>query len=147
MHWRTQERDNLFTILLYYGSITSDNISRPDLPVSTRIPLHLFKKLLERVPDAKGYHMFTDRYYTSILLAEELLKVNCHLTGTIKTNRKGVLTQIKKTQNFQPIKQLHTERIILRFLRVKIKELLPCSPIIIAQTYNLPREHYAVDIS
>ncbi|XP_017792479.1 PREDICTED: piggyBac transposable element-derived protein 4-like, partial [Habropoda laboriosa] len=86
----------LFTILPYYGSITSDNISRPDLPVNTRIPLHLYKKLLDRVPDAKGYHMFTDRYYTSIPLAEELLKMNCHLTGTINVNRKGVPTQIKK---------------------------------------------------
>ncbi|KAI4475198.1 hypothetical protein M0804_014455 [Polistes exclamans] len=76
--------------------ITSDNISRPDLSVSTRIPLHLYKKLLDRVPDAKEYHMFTDKYYTSILLAEELRKMNCHLTGTIKIKRKGVLTQIKK---------------------------------------------------
>ncbi|XP_047361946.1 piggyBac transposable element-derived protein 4-like [Vespa velutina] len=86
----------LFTILPYYGSITSDNISRSDLPVTTRIPLHLYNKLLNRIPDAKGYHMYTDRYYTSILLAEELLKMNCHLTGTIQVNRKGVPTQIKK---------------------------------------------------
>lgn len=34
--------------------------------------------------------MFTDRYYTSLVLAEELAKMKCHLTGTIKTNRKGV---------------------------------------------------------
>ncbi|OTF76387.1 hypothetical protein BLA29_002549 [Euroglyphus maynei] len=86
----------LFSILPYYGSLTSDNLSRQDLPVSTRIPIHLFKKLLEKIPDAKGYHMFTDRYYTSILLAQELLKMNCHLTGTIQTNRKGVPIKIKK---------------------------------------------------
>lgn len=86
----------LFTILPYYGSHTSENISRLDLPVSTRIPIHLYKKLLDRVPDAKGYHMFTDRYYTSITLAEELRKMNCHLTGTININRKGVPTQMKK---------------------------------------------------
>ncbi|CAK9810844.1 PiggyBac transposable element-derived protein 4 [Anthophora plagiata] len=86
----------LFTILPYYGSITSDNISRPDLPVTTRIPLHLYQKLLDRIPNAKGYHMYTDRYYTSIPLAEELLKMNCHLTGTIKVNRKGVPKEMKK---------------------------------------------------
>ena len=42
----------------YFDSITSDNISRPDLPVSTRIPLHLYKKLIDKVPDAQGYHMY-----------------------------------------------------------------------------------------
>lgn len=84
----------LFTILPYYGNITSDNLSRSDLPVSTRIPLHLYKKLLDRVPGAKGYHMLTDRYYTSIPLAEELQKMNCHLTGTTNVNRRGVPPQI-----------------------------------------------------
>ena len=54
----------------------SNDLFRPDLPVNTRIPLHLYKKLLERIPDAKGYHMYTDIYYTSIFLAEELLKMN-----------------------------------------------------------------------
>lgn len=82
----------------YYGSITSENLIRPDLPVSSRIPLDLYRKLLDNVPNAKGYHMYTDRYYTSIPLAEELLKMNCFLTGTIKTNRKYLPTTIKKPQ-------------------------------------------------
>ncbi|KAL2731781.1 piggyBac transposable element-derived protein 4-like [Vespula squamosa] len=73
---------------------------RPDLPVSSRIPLDLYRKLLDNVPNAKGYHMYTDRYYTSIPLAEELLKMNCFLTGTIKTNRKYLPMAIKKPQFF-----------------------------------------------
>lgn len=40
--------------------------------------------------------MFTDRYYTSLPLADELLKVKCHLTGTLKMNRKGIPDLIKK---------------------------------------------------
>lgn len=55
--------------------------------------------LLEKVPDTQGYHMFTDRYYTSFILAEELFKLKCHLTGTILTNRKHLPNQIKKKQN------------------------------------------------
>lgn len=53
-------------ILPYYGSITSENLPRPNLLVNTRITLHLYQQLLDRVPTAKEYHMHTDRYYTSI---------------------------------------------------------------------------------
>lgn len=67
----------------------------PDLPVITRIPLHLYKMLLNSIPGAQGHHMFTDRYYTSLVLAEELYKMKCHLTGTIQTNRKGMPFAIK----------------------------------------------------
>ncbi|XP_017791899.1 PREDICTED: LOW QUALITY PROTEIN: piggyBac transposable element-derived protein 4-like [Habropoda laboriosa] len=86
----------VYSVLPHYGSITSENLIRPDLPVSSRIPLDLYRKLLDNVPHAKGYHMYTDRYYTSIPLAEELLKMNCFLTGTIKTNRKYLPMVIKK---------------------------------------------------
>lgn len=42
--------------------------------------------------------MFTDRYYTSIPLAEELMKLKCYLTGTIKANRKDIPMFIKKSK-------------------------------------------------
>ncbi|XP_076167209.1 uncharacterized protein LOC143146631 [Ptiloglossa arizonensis] len=83
-------------ILPYYGSLTTEKLIRPDLPISTRIPLHLYTMLLEKVPGSQGRHMFTDRYYTSAILAEELLKLKCHLSGTILTNRKHLPNQIKK---------------------------------------------------
>lgn len=70
--------DYICGILPYYGSLTTEKLIRPDLPVSTRIPLHLYTMLLEKMPGAQGYHMFTDRYYTSYILAEELLKLKCH---------------------------------------------------------------------
>lgn len=69
-------------------SFTTENLIMPDLPVNSRISLDMYKKLLINVPNAKGYHMYTDKYYTSIQLAEELLKMKCLLTDTIKTNRK-----------------------------------------------------------
>ncbi|XP_046827867.1 piggyBac transposable element-derived protein 4-like [Vespa crabro] len=86
----------VYSVLPYYGSITSENLIRLDLPVSSRIPLDLYRKLLDNVPNAKGYHMYTDRYYTSIPLAEELIKMNCFLTDTIKTSRKYLPMLIKK---------------------------------------------------
>ncbi|XP_020296777.1 piggyBac transposable element-derived protein 4-like [Pseudomyrmex gracilis] len=74
-------------ILPYYGSLTTEKLIRPDLPVSARIPLQLYTMLLEKVPGSQGHHMFTDRYYTSFILAEELLKLKCHLSGTILTSK------------------------------------------------------------
>ncbi|KAI4485062.1 hypothetical protein M0802_012813 [Mischocyttarus mexicanus] len=69
---------------------------RPDLPVSSRIPIHLYQMLLEKIPGAQGHHMYTDRYYTSYFLAQNLSKLKCNLTGTIFTNRKGLPKEIKK---------------------------------------------------
>ncbi|CAK9832768.1 PiggyBac transposable element-derived protein 4 [Anthophora retusa] len=40
--------------------------------------------------------MFTDQYYTSYMLANELYRLKCHLTGTILTNRKELSDEIKK---------------------------------------------------
>uniref|UniRef100_A0A1A9VC50 DDE_Tnp_1_7 domain-containing protein n=1 Tax=Glossina austeni TaxID=7395 RepID=A0A1A9VC50_GLOAU len=54
----------------------------------------------EEVPDAQGYHMYTDKYYTSISLAEDLLKMKCNLTGPVKVNRKGLSMTIRKSKNF-----------------------------------------------
>ncbi|XP_017792480.1 PREDICTED: uncharacterized protein LOC108574407 [Habropoda laboriosa] len=72
-------------ILPYYGSLTAETLIRLDLPVSTRIPLHQYKMLLDKIPGAQEHHMFTDQYYTRYILAEELYKQKCHLTGTIMT--------------------------------------------------------------
>ncbi|KAI4481620.1 hypothetical protein M0802_013886 [Mischocyttarus mexicanus] len=52
--------------------------------------------LLEKIPGAQGHHMYTDRYYTSYFLAQNLSKLKCNLTGTIFTNRKGLPKEIKK---------------------------------------------------
>lgn len=79
----------------YFGSITTQNLIRPDQPFTVRIVLHLVNKLLDN-SDPTGLHVFTDRFYTSYILAQELLKLNIHLTGTIQTNRVGLPDAIKK---------------------------------------------------
>ncbi|CAD1469309.1 unnamed protein product, partial [Heterotrigona itama] len=83
-------------ILPYYGSLTTQTLIRPDLPVSSRIPLYLYTMLLNKSPDAQEHHMFTDRYYTSYILNNELRKLKYHLTGTILTNRKELPNAIRK---------------------------------------------------
>ena len=37
-----------------------------------------------------GYNLYTDRFYTSRALAEELLKIKTTITGTVMTNRKNM---------------------------------------------------------
>lgn len=83
-------------ILPYYGALTTEELIKPDLPVSIRIPLHLYRMMLDKFPGAQGHHLFTDRYYTSYILTQELRELKCHLTGTILTNRKELPCQIKK---------------------------------------------------
>lgn len=39
--------------------ITHNLLVRPDLPVSSRIPIHLYKILLEKIPGAQEHHMYT----------------------------------------------------------------------------------------
>ena len=79
----------------YYGKFTTDRLVRPDLPFTSRIVLQLRNMLLSSVNES-GYHIFTDRFYTSPILCEELRKMNFHLTGTVKVSRKGMPENFSK---------------------------------------------------
>jgi hypothetical protein len=78
----------------YYGSTTTNSLTRPDLPFTARIVLHLCQSLVTIEPDS-GFHIFTDRFYSSYQLAVELLKINMNFTGTVMVNRKGLPVQLK----------------------------------------------------
>jgi hypothetical protein len=79
----------------YYGSQTTDSLIRPDMPFSSRIVLHLVDELLKST-NGRGFHVYTDRFYSSYHLAKELLGVGIHTTGTLMTNRKGLPVELKK---------------------------------------------------
>ncbi|KAM7315674.1 piggyBac transposable element-derived protein 4-like [Ixodes scapularis] len=79
----------------YYGSTTTESLCRPDLPFTCRIVLHLLDKV-QCASLKSGYHLYTDRFYTSPQLAEELLSQDVLLTGTVMTNRKHMPQQLKK---------------------------------------------------
>jgi len=73
----------------------TESLTRPDLPFTSRIVIHLVNQLLQET-NATGYHLFTDRYYTSYVLAVELLKMNVHLTGTVQRTRQGLPPELKQ---------------------------------------------------
>ncbi|XP_028660386.2 piggyBac transposable element-derived protein 4-like [Erpetoichthys calabaricus] len=79
----------------YYGSCTKDILPYPDLPVPARVVLHLVKGLIQD-DRSSGYHVYTDRYYTSPALGVELTKLRVSITGTVQKNRKLLPSDIKK---------------------------------------------------
>mgnify|MGYP003406709624 FL=1 len=105
----------VYSILPYYGSLTTENLIRPELPASSRIVMHLYSRLLHNLPNAKGYHVFCDRYYSSVPLANELLKINCNFTGTINRNRKFIPKFIKnpKFENTNKVVACRANNILL----------------------------------
>lgn len=69
---------------LYSGK---DFFSDGDDPLAQKVVLDLLTtcKLL-----GKGYHLFTDSWYTKIPLAEVLLEQNTYLTGTVRKISKSL---------------------------------------------------------
>lgn len=63
----------VLAIVPYFGSPTTESLVRPELPFTARIVLHLCEAMLSK-SNGDGFHLFTDRYYTGVELAEELLK-------------------------------------------------------------------------
>ncbi|XP_023724806.1 piggyBac transposable element-derived protein 4 isoform X2 [Cryptotermes secundus] len=79
------------SIIPYYGKLTGDvyNLPYSEKPLTSRIVLSLMDKLGLSVSGVEGYHLFTDRYYSSVKLAQELDNQKCHTTGTIIADRVG----------------------------------------------------------
>ena len=79
----------------YCGKYTNDGLVRPDLLFSSRIVLHLCNMLSSK-GYGSGYHIFTDRFYTSPTLCKELRKLSFHLTGTVMPSSKGMPNELSK---------------------------------------------------
>lgn len=54
--------------------------------------MHLAERLggLSKNNAGSGFHIFTDRYYTSFQLATELKTMKIHLIGTVMVGRKSL---------------------------------------------------------
>lgn len=89
------ETGYVYCHVVYYGQATTDSLILPDQPFTSRIVLHLTDLLLNSI-HGSGYHLFTDRFYTSPHLALALHEQKIHLTGTVQTNRKGFPEELKK---------------------------------------------------
>ena len=103
--------------VLHYGKFTTDRLVRPDLPFTSRIVLQLCNMLLSKV-DESGYHIFTDRFYTSPRLCEDLRKMGFHLTGTVKVSRKKMPKNFSKRvgQKQNCVKLWLSEKMTTRWL-------------------------------
>jgi hypothetical protein len=65
----------------YYGKIKTESLIHPDLPFTSRIVIHL-AQVLEAHMSGSGYHIYTDRFYTSPHLARKLHEMKIHITGS-----------------------------------------------------------------
>lgn len=78
----------------YTGRETLDEASLQyqSLPQPAQVVLHLLQPYLDQ-----GQHVFTDRYYSSILLAQALKDRSTSFTGTLVKNRKNLPDPIRKS--------------------------------------------------
>ena len=74
----------LLNTLIYTGAETLENAtySNTSLPQPAQVVMHLLERYLH-----KGYHLFTDRYYTSVPLAQALQHAQTTFTGTAQRDR------------------------------------------------------------
>ena len=82
----------------YFEKQTTESLPWPDQPFTSRIVLHLVYQVLAHA-QGTGFHLYTDRYYTGMPLAEKLHERQIHLTGTMQKNRKSLPKAYKKNKN------------------------------------------------
>ena len=80
---------------VYYGRETQliDN----DNPHTVRV----VQTLVEPFHN-KGYDLYVDRFYTSPLLASELMKVGITVTGAVQSNRRGMPKEVTDKRKKEP---------------------------------------------
>ena len=98
----------ILNILLYTGrdTLASASSQYRDLPQPAQVVLHLVEPYLDQ-----GRHAFTDRYYTSIPLAQALSDRSTAFTGTAMKNRVDPPDQIRsksfKLKDDEVLGELH----------------------------------------
>lgn len=88
----------IYNFIPYFGKEAL--IPNSDLLKTTQIVSVLTESVVKRdaYDHTSGLHVYTDRFYTSLELGKELLKMNCYLTGTVMTNRTGLPIGLKAKQ-------------------------------------------------
>lgn len=66
----------VYSILSCFGYVTSESLIYVELSVSATVVLDLYNNLLKSIPNSEGYHMYVNRYYANVPLAEELYHMN-----------------------------------------------------------------------
>ena len=78
----------MYNLVIYYGRETQ--LTCTEHNHTTNVVLTLMTPLV-----GLGYDLYTDRFYTSPLLASELLKLNTTLTGTVMCNRRDMPAAVR----------------------------------------------------
>lgn len=84
----------LLDCVVYTGSQTRTNPTYQHLPKSSQVVLHLVTPYMDN-----GYHLYTDRFYTSTTLAETLEARDTRFTGTLNNTRKDIPEVIRSKKN------------------------------------------------
>lgn len=109
----------IFSFKLYLGKTSSsDSVS---LLKTTKVVKELCQTINDRkLQPSLWHHVYTDRYYTSPELANELKSMNFLLTGTVMTNRKGLPIEFsKKKANQQAPKATKKKNATVRTNRLQ----------------------------
>ena len=86
----------MYNLVIYYGKETQ-LITAPGLNHTTRVILTAMTPLANM-----GYDLYTDRFYTSPIVADEL-KINTTVTGTVMVNKKN-MPAATKSKRLKPKK-------------------------------------------
>lgn len=124
----------------YYGKETTDSLIRQDLPFTSRIVIHLCQELQTKTK-ATGYHLFTDRFYTGFFLAQELLKMQIHCTGTVMRNRQGLPVEIKKLKMARHETKAFTKDNVMVLAWQDKRQVLMLTTFFDASTRNIRRKN------
>ena len=92
----------LYNLVIYYGKETQ-LLRNPLLNHTTLVCLTLMEPLKHL-----GHDLYTDCFYTSPMLASELLQIGTTITGTVMCNKKNLPASVKYKRKEISI---HTERV------------------------------------
>ena len=79
----------MHNVIVYFGKQTN-LIDKPEWSHTVKVVVSLIEHLKD-----KGYDLYTDRFYTSPILADSPQQMNITLTGTIMSNKRGLPLQLK----------------------------------------------------
>ena len=84
---------------IYCGRNGGDGDIEPERRGEANLAHSVVTKLMDR-NNGKGHVVVMDNYFTSVGLFEELAQNGTYATGTIRTNRVGILQEFRKTGEF-----------------------------------------------
>lgn len=118
----------IYDMIPYYGK--QSIIPNSSLLKTTQIVKTMCQSVVmkDSINPTSGLHVYTDRYYTSPELADELLKIGCNLTGTVMPTRvgmpKNLKVQCKKMKKGCILSQRKGDKIVVSWRDKRVVHML-----------------------